>query len=518
MLDTIISQVQSFNGDESKIVRYLFKQSTISIGSRLQDHELPILEVELRNYLMAKTVTKWMKLVSSSQTKNQLSHIEIAKIYLKAHEDDTLYARASYHRYENGVWNILPEMFFLNEISEILEDLEAKNGGSFTHGAQKSVAAFITQKIAKNDEDLDANPDLINLKNGTYCTRTQRINPHNPKDLITTQLPFDYDPGAKAYAWENYVLSTFVFMDAFAQWDSDQDMIAMVQEAIGYSLTASMKHHISFWCVGEGSNGKGVLFHILQALGGNAATAFNLDMLNQTYNTYHLAELAGKRIVYCTEVSKHFDFSGDAMFKAITGGDKIQVRPIRERPFTMESISKVWISFNDFPHVKDTSHGFWRRVQVIPFNRQFDEKTQDRDLRTRLENELPGIFNWAMEGLTRLSKVGKFTESEQVKTTTRQYQIDSNSVESFVVEECSIDDTYSSTITPLYKAYKYWSKEVNIRPYSRKNFSRELEKLGYLSKTTNKGTEWFGLQLDENGRFVDVMHPNYITQDQLDRF
>ena len=510
MLDAIITEIQAFAGDEVALTKWMFKASTLGRGAKLAQNELPIVEIELRQAgIGARVITKWLKLVHAQQAPAKLSHIDIANMYLKDHGQDTIYARSNYHRYENGVWNILPEMFFLNEVGKLLEDLEAKDGGKFTNGAQKSVAAFVTQRIAKNDEDLDASPDLINMRNGTYCTKTHRLWPHDPDDLITTQLPFNYVPGAFAYTWENYTLSTFVFMDAFQNWESDLDMIAMVQEAIGYSLTASMAHHVSFWCTGEGSNGKGVLFHILQALGGSAATAFNLDMLNQTYNTYHLAELAGKRIVYCTEVNKNFDFSGDAMFKAITGGDRIQVRPIREKPFTMESISKVWISFNDFPHIKDTSHGFWRRVKVIPFLRQFDGQEQDSQLRLKLEMELPGIFNWAMEGLKRLQAKKAFTESEQVAAVTRKFKTESNTVEMFVNEECVIGLNCSTTITPLYKAYAHWAKEANYRAYSRKNFSRELEKLKFTSKTTNKGSEWFGLELDTNGRYMNAFHPNH---------
>lgn len=478
------------SGSDIDRANYLFDQRTITKGQALKDHELPIIEVELKVHYAPSQVRKWLSLVKKkqkqTQAQNALTHLEIARMYTndQGHIDDTLYARSDFHRYENGVWKILPETFFQKEVKGLLEYLENKYDGSFTSGQQSSICEFIRQEIAKSDNKLDSNQNLINLKNGTFCIERHQLLPHKPEDYLTTQLPFDYDAYEMCPTWIWFLRTSLVQEGptVFGEWEHDQKLIDFVQEAIGYSLTANMTFHKMFWCIGEGSNGKGVLFHILDALGGSAATAFNLDMLNQSWNTYHLAELAGKRLIYCTEVRRDFDFSGDAMLKAVTGGDKIQVRRIREQPFEMQSIGKLWISLNDFPHVKDTSHGFWRRVSVIPFNRTFSENEADPDLKDKLMDELPGIFNWAMAGLKRLYKNGKFTESDQVVEYTAKYQKESNTIALFVEDECIVDmddENVYTTITPLYQKYKGWCQNNGYRNYSRKNFKRELERLGH---------------------------------------
>ena len=493
MIKTIVDHVLKLSGDV-EISKYLFNPKTISQARKLKDHELPVITAELKTMASAKLVNDWIKLVKEKQKQKPLSHIDICNLYLKKHKENTMYARSNYHRYDSGVWSIFPEMRFLNEVQLLLEDLEKKRGDRFTSGQQKSIASFITQKIAIDDDQLDAKQNLINLKNGTFCTDLQLLLPHDPTDYLTTQLPYDYDDAMIPKKWYEFLETAIVIKNAFGQWECDQDTVKMLQEAIGFSLTASMTFHKSFWCIGEGSNGKGVLLHILQALGGSAATAFNLDMLNQNYNTYHLASLAGKRLVYCTEVSREFNFSGDAMFKAIVGGDKIQVRQIAEKPFVMESISKVWISMNDMPVIKDNSHGFWRRMVIIPFNRIFKDHEQNTNLRDELENELSGIFNWAMIGLRRLQSNGEFTESASVDALTQKHKKESNTVEMFIDEECEIDDATSTTIMPIYKNYVDWCKNVNHHPYSRKNFKKEVERLGYKVQKTNKGTEVFGIK------------------------
>lgn len=71
--------------------------------------------------------------------------------------------------------------------------------------------------------------------------------------------------------------------------DEDTALIGFLRQAIGYSLTLHTGREKTFWCVGEGSNGKGVLFHVLQKLVGQASVA--LDLNNLTNNQYQLAML-----------------------------------------------------------------------------------------------------------------------------------------------------------------------------------------------------------------------------------
>lgn len=489
--------------DEIKKVSYLFDQKTLLKGQALKDTELPIIDTALRQYYKPSQIRSWIaqvkKMKKPTSSGQALTHIDIAKEYLKGHVDDVLFARSDYHKYEDGRWQIWPEIAFMGDLGELLEKLEQQDGYAFTHGQQRSIAEMVKQRVAIDDDLLDANPTLINMKNGTFCIEQQKLLPHDSLDYITTQLPFDYDEYANCPTWIWYLRTSLVEPgpDVFGKWNHDEKLIDFMQEAIGYSLTADMTHHKMFWCLGEGSNGKGVLFHILQALGGNAATAFNLDMLNQNYNTYHLAELAGKRLIYCTEVKRDFDFSGDAMLKAVTGGDNIQVRRIREQPFVLKSIGKMWISLNDFPHVKDTSHGFWRRVSIVPFNRVFDENEADPELKDKLIDELPGIFNWAMVGLRRLYQNGNFTQSRQVTEFTAKYKLESNTVAMFVEDECTVDDQDDqcyTTIMPLYAAYKTWSNDNGYKPFSRKNFKREIERLGFKEERKNSARAIVGIK------------------------
>jgi phage/plasmid primase-like uncharacterized protein len=73
--------------------------------------------------------------------------------------------------------------------------------------------------------DLDRDPWLLNVRNGTIDLRTGTLRAHVREDYITRCLDVDYDSDAKCPAWERFLSQ--VFADA-------EETIAYVQRAIGY--------------------------------------------------------------------------------------------------------------------------------------------------------------------------------------------------------------------------------------------------------------------------------------------
>src|SRR5690606_7857354 len=122
-----------------------------------------------------------------------------------------------------------------------------------------------------------------------------------------------------------------------------------------------------------------------------------------------------KRIALCSEASSTHNLVDDATIKALIAGDTMQVRQIRQEPFELHPTAKLWWAMNELPAVADTSEGFWRRMRVVPFNRSFTEDERILDLKEKLDQELPGIFNWAIAGLRRLHNAGQFCHPQQVQ-------------------------------------------------------------------------------------------------------
>lgn len=407
-------------------------------------------------------------------TVKQLTQVQLAKEYLGQHTEDTMYARNSWYRYLDGVWTATHDQIISHEIWTLMERWE--NVGQLR--ANLTTKGGILDKLRASlfvpHDKVDELSNLINMANGVYSLDDDRLYPHDPGYHFTTQLPFAYDQNAAAPLWQKYLITTLVQPRTTT---FDPELHDFLQEAIGYSLTTDVSYHISFYCRGEGENGKGVLFHILYKLGGSAAIALNIGTLKR--ERYQLATLFGKKIAICSESNSTDNLVEDADVKSLIAGDLMPVRMIHREPLTLNPKVKLWWSMNDLPPVADTSHGFWRRVRVIPFNRIFDGADRDMYLKEKLESELSGIFNWAMAGLRRLRQKGAFTQPEQVSDATLKYRRESNPVQAFVDDMCIVGPTFEYKSSDAYHEYHGWCKANGYKPLSDRNFKREMERLKF---------------------------------------
>jgi len=416
------------------------------------------------------------------------THTELARLYLVKHQD-TMYSRGRYHRYDNGVWEPIHDLVLSREIWRHLMAQEVR-GIRPSRSIKGSVLDCVQGEVYTPEDQLDANENLINMTNGVYDLQEQTLHPHSPTHYMTTQLPFGYDPNAQCITWQMYLLSTFVKPRTT---EPDPELIEFVQEAMGYSLTTSVQHHVYFLCFGEGANGKGILFHVLEQLAGNACVPLNVDILK--HEQYQLADLAGKRIALCSETSSTKNLVEDAYIKTLVAGDTMNVRQIRKEPFVLKPQCKLWQAANKLPDVADTSVGYWRRVKVVPFNREFAPNERILDMKDRLDRELPGIFNWCMTGLRRLHDRGRFVDPGQVKAATAQYRTESNPVELFIADECYTGDKMKVQSSRIYEEYKSWCLNNTYKPLSSRKFKHEMERLGYFHKPESACNMYLGVEL-----------------------
>ena len=108
-------------------------------------------------------------------------------------------------------------------------------------------------------EDLDTDPWMLNVRNGTVDLRTGQILPHDPGRLITKLCPVEYDPSATCPTW-------LAFLDRIM--DHNQDLLDFMQRAIGYSLTAITSEQVLFFLYGIGANGKSTLLNAIREMMG----------------------------------------------------------------------------------------------------------------------------------------------------------------------------------------------------------------------------------------------------------
>ncbi len=315
--------------------------------------------------------------------------------------------------------------------------------------------------------------NVLNLKNGTLDLNTLTLKPHNRDDYLAYVLDYEYDPEALAPRFEQFVAEVLVKEGTTT---TDFELCQLFQELIAISLTNETKYEVMMWLSGSGGNGKTIVIKVIQWLLGTMACNVNFETIGQMGN-YDLADVQGKRVIFSTE-SERGSKASEGYIKRIVSGETINARAIYGKPFEFQSIAKIWWAMNDKPLIKDTGNSIWRRLQLIPFNREFTEVEKDTDLLPKLHLELPGILNFALDGLRRLRQRGRLPESKAVAAAIDDYRKENNPVLQWKDERTTATATADTPASDLYGDYRLWALQDNGRhTFNSTNFGKELKRL-----------------------------------------
>jgi putative DNA primase/helicase len=288
----------------------------------------------------------------------------------------------------------------------------------------------------------------------------------DPAYFISRLTDVPYDPKATCPLWEKTVAEIF---------NNDMDLVKYVQRIVGYSLTGDMREQAFFIFYGKGANGKSTFLGVLrQLLGDYSATipfeSFDADQRNPIGND--IAALRGKRFVVCIE-AEHNRRLAEARIKSITGGDEISCRFLYGEYFSYLPQFKVIVAVNHRPLIRGDDHGIWRRVHIIPFDRRFEGNQENKELKDQLAAEMPGILNWALEGLREWHKIG-LSRPQRVLEETEAYKATSDQIGRWIDDTCIEKPDAIELASKAYTKYKSWCEENNERPYSQNVWVQRL--------------------------------------------
>src|SRR5690606_27402419 len=327
-----------------------------------------------------------------------------------------------------------------------------------------------------------ANRVLINLQNGTFevSTKGTQLRPFDRSDFLTYQLPFEYNPQAKAPLFEAYLNKVL----------PDKERQKVLAEYLGFVFikhgSNRLKEEKALILYGTGANGKSVFFEIVSALLGAENTSnYSLQSLTND-NGYFRAKLANKLVNYASEINGKLE---SAIFKQLVSGEPVEARLPYGEPFTLKQYAKLIFNCNELPKDVEHTNAYFRRFLIIPFDVTIPPQEQDKQLHTKIiEKELSGVFNWVLDGLNRLLEQKRFTDCEAVKQAVEQYKSQSDSVKMFIDE-----NNYQSTptdyrlIKELYTEYRGYCIEDGFKPVNKSNFIKRLSGLGVLVDRLNVG-------------------------------
>jgi putative DNA primase/helicase len=347
--------------------------------------------------------------------------------------------------------------------------------------------------IAVLPEQLDESPWLLNVENGTLDLERGELREHDRADLMTKLAPVQYDPDAGCPVWLRFLERIF---------DGDEDLIAFVQRAIGYSLTGNTSEQVVFIAYGSGANGKSTLIETVRAMLGDYGQQTPAETFLERRETIpnDLARLRGARFVASVETPEGRRLNEVAV-KRLVGGDTIAARFMRSEWFEFRPTFKAWLATNHRPVIRGTDEAIWRRIRLIPFAVTIPEQEREAALGLRLREELPGILRWALEGCSRWYESGLDTP-EAVRSATDAYREDMDTLGQFVADCCVVHADAKAKASELYTRYEYWANANGERDrLTQQSFGRRLTERGFQQQRTKSARWWLGIgiRLDQEG-------------------
>lgn len=343
--------------------------------------------------------------------------------------------------------------------------------------------------VADLGDGWDADPMLLGVANGVVDLRTGVLRDGRPDDRITLTSPVAYDPHAVAERWEQFLAEIF---------DGSQAIIHFVQRASGYSLTGNTSEHALFLNYGTGSNGKSVYLNMIRRVAGGYGhnlpfTA--LELATRTQIPADIAQLPSRRLVTSSETTDGARLN-EARIKMLTGGDPVTAAEKFKAPFTFLPVCKLWLAVNHLPDVKDDSDGFWRRMRVIPFRKQFKGDEIDPMLEKKLAAEMPGILAWMVRGAMAWARDG-LTTPQGVVMATDAYRTESDPLNEFLADCCVLHQDAEVGAGPLFKRYGTWADDQGLRGRERlgsRTFGSRVKER-FKSRHTKRGRIYQGIGL-----------------------
>ncbi|MFJ3673793.1 phage/plasmid primase, P4 family [Streptomyces sp. NPDC090106] len=286
------------------------------------------------------------------------------------------------------------------------------------------------------------------------------------------------------------------FLDeTFGTDPKGRETIAFLHLLLGYSITGDVGAQVLPFLYGAGANGKSVLLEVMMHILGDYANAappgFLMEKGKYTEHSTELTELHGRRIVVCSELKPNDKFD-EARVKLLTGGDTITARRMRQDFFTFTPTHKLWLLGNHRPEVGTGGHAFWRRMRLVPFERQVpDERKIDNLGHELVRDEGPGILNWLIEGARRyLATRDPLHGPASVRLATEAYEKTEDHIGRFMTERCTRgadgrpDPDLRVEQKLLYETYLRWCGDEGIRPGTSRAFAGRIrQEIGLSSPT-----------------------------------
>lgn len=320
-------------------------------------------------------------------------------------------------------------------------------------------------RVAVPAAELDKYSHYLGVRNGVVDLRTGALLPPDPDLRITLVAACDYDPRAKAPVFEQTISEVF---------SGDLDMVEYVTRTFGYALMGNPVEDIMFIAFGNGANGKSTIFNaVRQVFGGYARSADASSFVADSNKASgggpreDLVRLRGARFVYVNEPDENGELR-EGMVKSMTGGDTITARGIHAKHSV--ELTPTWVVYmptNHKPIIKGNDNGIWRRMGMLPFERNFENDPtvkKDGKRKEKLAAEMPGILALIVQAALRYQREG-LVPPKRVLAARDSYRSQMDLLAEWLDECCELDSGASAAMSDLWQSWEQFARSRGLLLY-----------------------------------------------------
>lgn len=369
--------------------------------------------------------------------------------------------------------------------------LAAKLAASSTVSGVERLART-DRRHASTSEEWDADLFALNTPGGVVDLATGRLKPHAREDRMTKLATAT--PRGQAARWRAFLTDVT---------GGDADLQAYLQRVVGYSLTGATSAHALFFLYGTGANGKSVFVNVISTILGDYAASAPMDTFMETRGDRHptdLAGLRGARFVAAVETEQGRRWN-ESKVKAITGGDKVSARFMRQDFFEYVPQFKLVIAGNHKPSIRNVDEAMKRRLHLIPFTVTIPPAKRDSQLTEKLLAERNGILAWAVEGGLLWRQHG-LKPPPCVVSATDEYFEEEDAIGDFLEEEAQRHPQARVAVAEVFQRWQDWATRRGEYVGTSRWLSQQLINRGFARTRLHggvKGLSGLSLKPRESG-------------------
>jgi len=258
-------------------------------------------------------------------------------------------------------------------------------------------------------DEVDQKPMLLACINGVVDLETGELKDGNPDDYLVRAINVEYKGiNEPAPVWEKFISEIH---------QEDEAMIEFIGRFFGYCLTGRDPEQVYACFIGEGANGKGIMFEILREIFGELSWSINPELLLDSKMqkspdgpSPSTMSLQGRRLVVASETDEGRKISG-GQIKRFTGSDTLTGRNLFDKYDTnFTPTHKLVLYTNHAPSGLTADFALLRRLLYIYYPLRYVDdipywsnlepnnahlfRPKDSELKKKLQAEKPGILAW----------------------------------------------------------------------------------------------------------------------------